>query len=69
MYSYNYHTETFYFLFATTAAGVVPCGGPKKSPRTSSKGIRVVSPVGRFAGSFRPESFRPGFMGGSFRPY
>ena len=31
--------------------------------------IRVVSPVGRFARSFRPESFRPGFMGGSFRPY
>ena len=26
----------FYFLFAITAAGVVPCGGPKKSPRTSS---------------------------------
>ena len=26
-------------------------------------------PLGRFAGSFRPESFRPGFMGGSFRPY
>ena len=25
-----------YFLFAITAAGVVPCGGPKKSPRTSS---------------------------------
>ena len=25
----------FYFLFAITAAGVVPCGGPKKSPRTS----------------------------------
>ena len=23
-------------LFAITAAGVVPCGGPKKSPRTSS---------------------------------
>ena len=23
-------------LFSTTAAGVVPCGGPKKSPRTSS---------------------------------
>ena len=22
-------------LFAITAAGVVPCGGPKKSPRTS----------------------------------
>ena len=24
------------FLFAITAAGVVPCGDPKKSPRTSS---------------------------------
>ena len=24
------------FLFPITAAGVVPCGGPKKSPRTSS---------------------------------
>ena len=24
------------FLFAITAAGVVPCGGPKTSPRTSS---------------------------------
>ena len=23
----------FYILFATTAAGVVPCGGRKKSPR------------------------------------
>ena len=23
-------------LFAITAAGVVPCGGPKKSPRTST---------------------------------
>ena len=23
-------------LFAITAAGVVPCGGPKKFPRTSS---------------------------------
>ena len=23
-------------LFAITAAGVAPCGGPKKSPRTSS---------------------------------
>ena len=31
--------------------------------------IRVVSPVGRFAGSFRPESFRPRFRGGSIRPY
>ena len=26
----------FYILFAITAAGVVPCGVPKKSPRTSS---------------------------------
>ena len=25
-----------YILFAITAAGVVPCGGPKKSPRTLS---------------------------------
>ena len=25
-----------YILFAITAAGVVPCGGPTKSPRTSS---------------------------------
>ena len=25
-----------YILFAITAAGVVPCGGRKKSPRTSS---------------------------------
>ena len=25
-----------YILFAITAAGVVPCGGPKKSPCTSS---------------------------------
>ena len=25
-----------YILFAITAAGVVPCRGPKKSPRTSS---------------------------------
>ena len=32
-------------------------------------GIRVVSPVGRFAGSFRPGSFRPCFRGGSIRPY
>ena len=25
-----------HILFAITAAGDVPCGGPKKSPRTSS---------------------------------
>ena len=28
--------KTVFILFAITAAGVVPCGGPKKSPRTSS---------------------------------
>ena len=27
---------SFYILFAITAAGDVPCGGPKRSPRTSS---------------------------------
>ena len=26
--------STLYILFAITAAGVVPCGGPEKSPRT-----------------------------------
>ena len=26
----------FIFLFVVTAAGVVPCGSPKKRPRTSS---------------------------------
>ena len=26
---------SFYILFAITVGGVVPCGGPKKSPRTS----------------------------------
>ena len=28
--------SNLYILFAITAAGVVPCGGRKKSPRTSS---------------------------------
>ena len=28
--------SNLYILFAITVAGVVPCGGPKKSPRTSS---------------------------------
>ena len=36
---------------------------------THAPRIRVVSPVGRFAGSFRPGSFRPCFRGGSIRPY
>ena len=35
----------FSFLFATTAAGVVPCGGPKNSPRTSPMG-RLYFPFG-----------------------
>ena len=26
----------FYILFVVTAAGLVPCGSPKKRPRTSS---------------------------------
>ena len=26
----------YMLIWAITAAGVVPCGGPKKSPRTSS---------------------------------
>ena len=30
------YTYSVLILFAITAAGVVPCGGPKKSPRTSS---------------------------------
>ena len=30
----SYRISVF-FLFAISAAGVVPCGGPKKSPRTS----------------------------------
>ena len=29
--------STLYILFAITAADVVSCGGPKMSPRTSSK--------------------------------
>ena len=28
--------SNLYILFVITAAGVVPCGSPKKSPRTSS---------------------------------
>ena len=32
-------------LFAITAAGVVPCGGPKRSPRTSSK-MQIIFPFG-----------------------
>ena len=31
-----YKGSDLYILFAITTAGVVPCGGPKKSRRTSS---------------------------------
>ena len=36
LYFYCFQRIYQFFLFAITAAGVVPCGGPKKSPRTSS---------------------------------
>ena len=40
LFTFNIFTDfkgsNNYILFAITAAGVVPCGGPKKSPRTSS---------------------------------
>ena len=32
----GYNSFYLYILFAFFAAGVVPCRGPKKSPRTSS---------------------------------
>ena len=32
----KWQTEIIIFLFVVTAAGVVPCGIPKKRPRTSS---------------------------------
>ena len=35
MFSLLSEELTFTFVFAITAAGVVPCSGPKKSPRTS----------------------------------
>ena len=36
----------FYFLFAITAAGVVPfCGGPKRSPCTSYI-VQIIFPFG-----------------------
>ena len=34
--SHNMFTALKGYLFAITAAGAVPCGGPKKSSRTSS---------------------------------
>ena len=35
-YAHSSRRISVLFLFAITAADVVPCGGPKKSPRTSS---------------------------------
>ena len=34
----------------------------------NTRRMRVVSPMGRFIGSFRPGSFRPCFKDGSIRP-
>ena len=40
LFTFNVFTDfkgsNNYILFAITAAGVVPCSGPKMSPRTSS---------------------------------
>ena len=36
LYFYCFQRISHLFLLAITAAGAVPCGGPKKSPRTSS---------------------------------
>ena len=36
MFSLPLKELIFIFLFVFTAAGVVPCGSPKKRPRTSS---------------------------------
>ena len=55
------HTEIFFSYFSQKTEFDI-------SPLETIR-IRVVSPVGRFAGSFRPGSFRPCFWGGSFRPY
>ena len=38
----------FLFLFAITAAGVVPCGGPKKFPHISSI-VQIIFPFWSFA--------------------
>ena len=37
--------SNFYILFAFTAAGVVPCGGPKTAPRRSSI-VQIIFSVG-----------------------
>ena len=48
--------SNLYILFALTAAGVVPCSGPKKSPRTLSI-VRII---------FEPRREKTGLRG--FRP-
>ena len=40
-----------FVLFVITAAGVVPCGGPKKSPRTSSM-VQIILYVRSFEISY-----------------
>ena len=41
------HTVLSAILFVITAAGVVPCGGPKKSPHTSYI-VQIIFPVWSF---------------------
>ena len=46
-------------LFAITAVGVVPCGGPKKSPRTSTI-VQIIFSFGSFEiieGTLRNQKF------------
>ena len=43
--SWTLLTMTIKLMFNIEAAGVVPCGGPKKSPRTSSI-VQIVFSVG-----------------------
>ena len=49
VYPGDQQSNLILFLFAITAAGVVPCDGPKKYPRTSS----IVQVIFRF-GLLRP---------------
>ena len=45
LYVYCSYGISVLFLFPITAAVVVPCGGPKKSPRTSSI-VQIIFPFG-----------------------
>ena len=49
----------FYIYFAITAAGVVPCGGPKKYPYTSS----IVQTIFSFGPIFKTLMFRNILLG------